>query len=306
MGIHEVYAVLSSGRTARVRVEPGDLIGRLRSSAFRIDDPRISEAHAYVSLRDGSLMLLGLRGGLAVNGRLVREVSLSAGLTITLAKGDTAIELHVDEVRHPARLLSLEGPGLVEEVLSGRSLSLLFDPDPVLVGGLQPGAAAAFWTDGGGWVGRVGGAAPRALEAGQDWVIEGRTFRIGELAVREGQVPSTQLEGGLGEPVRIDGYFDSVHLYRRGRAPIVIAGAGGRLIYELGTIGQPVAWKDVAITLWPDHDDPAKLRKRWDVLMVRLRKRLADAAIRTSLVQADGGGKVCLLLEPADAFRDCG
>lgn len=306
MGGHEMYAVLSTGDAGGARVEPGDLVGRMRSAALRIDDPRISEAHAYVSLRDGVLTLLALRGGLAVGGRLVRQVPLSRGVSITLAKGDPAIVIDVEQVKHPARLLAIEGPGLSREVLSGRALSLMFDPEPLLVGGIQPGAAAVFWTDGTGWVGRLSEGRPQPLETGQGLEIGKRTFRVTEVGVTEALVPNTELSGSIQEPLRIDGYFDSVHLHRKGRAPLVIAGAGGRLIYELGTIGQPVAWKEVADTLWPDHGDPARLRKRWDVLMVRLRKRLSDASIRPSLVQADGGGKVRLLLEPADAFRDCG
>lgn len=306
MGTHEVYAVLSDADGREVRVQPGDLVGRLRSAALRIDDPRISEAHAYVSLRDGSLMLLALRGGMAMGGRLHREIGLQRGAVITLAKGDPAVTLTVVDVKHPERLLALAGPGLSAEVLSGRSLSLVFEPDPMLIGGIQPGAAAIFWTDGEGWVGRVGDERPTRLTRGLRLAVEGHRFEVHEVAVGEGQVAQTELEGGLQEPLRIDGFFDSIHVHRRGRAPLVIAGASGRLLYELGTIGQPVAWSVVAETLWPDVDDFSKLRKRWDVLLVRLRKRLAEASIRTSLVQADGGGKVRLLLEPSDAFRDCG
>ena len=47
-------------------LEHGDLIGRLWSAALVIDDPRISEAHALVSLREGGFWLLSLRRKIAV------------------------------------------------------------------------------------------------------------------------------------------------------------------------------------------------------------------------------------------------
>lgn len=128
MGAHEVYVVLACGSGPGVRMGPGDLVGRLRSADLRIDDPRVSEAHAYVSLREDSLRLLALRGGLAVDGRLVREVSLARGLRILLAKGDPPVELVVREAVHPNAMLALRGPGLDDEVLTGRSLSLVRDP----------------------------------------------------------------------------------------------------------------------------------------------------------------------------------
>jgi pSer/pThr/pTyr-binding forkhead associated (FHA) protein len=57
-------------------LEHGDLIGRLWSAALVIDDPRISEAHALVSLREGGFWLLSLRRKIAVGGRPVSEVRL--------------------------------------------------------------------------------------------------------------------------------------------------------------------------------------------------------------------------------------
>lgn len=47
----------------------GDLIGRLWSAALCLSDPRVSEAHAMVSLREGQLRLLALRGLFAIDGK---------------------------------------------------------------------------------------------------------------------------------------------------------------------------------------------------------------------------------------------
>ena len=306
MGFDEVYVELAIGPRPSVRMAPGGLIGRLRTADLRIDDPRVSEAHAYVSVRDGKLTLLALRGGLAVEGQLVRDVPLAAGRRITLAKGDPEIVIDVVEVRAPTRMLALAGPGLDAQLLTGRCLSLVRQPHVALVGGFQPNAEATLWTDGAGWVGQVQGGPARPLEPGQELVIANEVFQVVEVGPRQATTPDTDLDGRIAEPLRIEGYFDTVHLHRPGQAALVLSGAPARLIYELGTIGQPVAWQAIATTLWHDNADESRLRKRWDVLMVRLRKRLADASIRPSLVQADGGGKVRLLLEPADAFRDCG
>ncbi len=46
---------------------PGDIIGRLWSAALHVDDARVSEAHALVSLRGRELQLLALRGRFAVD-----------------------------------------------------------------------------------------------------------------------------------------------------------------------------------------------------------------------------------------------
>ena len=314
MGSHEVYVVLSRSPGDAVKLAPGGLVGRLRGAELRIDDPRVSEAHAYVSLRDGALRLLALRGGLAVNGRLVREVNLAAGLRVTLAKGDPPIELTVEAVQHPATMLALRGPGLDDEMLAGRCLSLARDPGAgdsgertlVLRDGWSPDALAVLFTDGAGWVGRVVGAAPVPLCVGSVLTVGDDAVEVVEIALQKGASATTDLEGAINRPVHIEGFFDTVHLHQVGQPPLVLTGTPARLIYELGTIGQPVWWRDVACTLWPDDVDDARLRKRWDVMMVRLRRRLAESAIRPSLVQSDGGGKVRLLLERADVFRDCG
>ncbi|MBX2804298.1 MAG: hypothetical protein KTR31_41940 [Myxococcales bacterium] len=300
---HESYAVLQVAPGHPTQVRAGDLIGRLRSAALRIDDPRVSEAHAYVSLRDGCLKLLALRGGMAVDGTLVREVSLRAELRVALAH---EVFLEVQEVRHAPTQLELVGPG-VRVRLTGRALSLVADRGLKAVGRITPGALAQLWTDGEGWVCRVGEAAPQQLQPGSvvDLCALGR-FEVVAVPAQQAQVPQTASGGRLDQPLRIEGYYDTVHLHRPGLPPLVLSGTSARLIHELGAIGQPVGWRHVAGTLWPDDTDHARMRKRWDVLLVRLRKRLVGASIRPSLVQADGSGQVRLLLESQDAFEDRG
>ncbi|MEQ1564360.1 MAG: FHA domain-containing protein [Myxococcota bacterium] len=296
------YAVVRDPTAGAVRLAPGDLVGRLRSAALRIDDPNVSEVHAYVSLRDGALQLLALRGSLAVGGKVVREVTLTPGLRVALAHERF---LDVVEVANPERLLALEGP-FGREVLSGRSLSVVDEGGVRLVGKIVPGALAHLWTDGAGWVCRTAGGPPRQVEPGATLPVGGVVLRVVELEVGADAALATAARGRLNEPLEVEGFFDAVRLRRRGGPWVVLNGAAGRLVYELGVIGQPVHWADPARVLWPGEDDLDLVRKRWDVMLIRLRRRLARASIRSDLVSSDGSGKVWLLLERQDRFVDLG
>lgn len=69
------------------RLVSGDLIGRVWTAALTLEDARVSEAQALVSLRDGALVLLALRRLLRVDGREARQVVLTPGLVVDLADG---------------------------------------------------------------------------------------------------------------------------------------------------------------------------------------------------------------------------
>ncbi|MEQ1502567.1 MAG: FHA domain-containing protein [Myxococcota bacterium] len=295
---------LSGGPTVDLR--PGDLVGRLRSAALRIDDPRISEVHAYLSVRDGALKLLSLRGGLAVDGRMVREVTLADGLRITLAH---QLELEVVAVHNPSALLALDGGGIAREVLSGAALSVVDQPGVAtvqLVGRIVPGAAVHLWTDGEGWVHQLRGGVPAPLEAGARLVLDAATIEVIEVPGLAGDAVGTGLAGRIDPPLRIEGYFDAVQLHAAGRPTAVLGGAAARLLCELGAIGQPVHWAEVARAVWPEEReaDHELLRKRWDVMLIRLRRRLGRAGIRPDLIRSDGTGNVQLVLRADDVFVD--
>lgn len=70
----------------------GALIGRLWSAELHVNDARVSEAHAMVSLRGRDVRLLALRGRFQVDGRWLSDVVLAPGMVIGLAKG---LELEV-------------------------------------------------------------------------------------------------------------------------------------------------------------------------------------------------------------------
>ena len=102
---------------------PGDIVGRMRRADLHLDDARVSEAHALVSLRGDELKFLALRGAFAVAGKPLREVVLRAGLEIQLARG---VHLRVQEVSLPTEVLALEAEDFPTEPLP--AVGSLVDP----------------------------------------------------------------------------------------------------------------------------------------------------------------------------------
>jgi hypothetical protein len=102
-------------------LSPGDIVGRMASAALVLDDPRVSEAHALVSLRGAELQLLALRGMFAVNGEPSSKIVLQPGQRLSFAEG---LALEVEAVQLPDTLAALEGDGLPTQVLGGGQLAL--------------------------------------------------------------------------------------------------------------------------------------------------------------------------------------
>lgn len=72
-----------------VAAHPNAIVGRSPHATVRVDDPRVSTVHAELSWRAEGFVLLARGGRVAVGGRAVREVALSAGLEVALAPGVT-------------------------------------------------------------------------------------------------------------------------------------------------------------------------------------------------------------------------
>lgn len=280
---------------------PGDLVGRAAGAALPIDDPHVSEAHAIVSLRGEELVLLALRRRLYVDGKAVDGVVLRPGLAIRLSP-DT--EIVVDEVLLPEAVLGLEGDGLPAQVLPG-SASLVLGPHARLVAGPTPDALATFWSTAEGWRVRVGSGAAQAFGAGTPVEIDGRRFVGVDIPLARASRLQTRADPLTG-PLRIISFFDTVHIHRGDGPPVVLSGQLARLLAELVSVGAPVAWTEVAALLWPEIEDRDLLRRRWDVLLVRLRERLRVGGIRNDLVRSSGVGLVELLLLPGDQIDDRG
>ena len=225
---------------------PGDLIGRLETAALHIDDARISEAHALVSLRGRELKLLALRGMFAVRGKPVSEVVLQPGLCIEPARG---LELTVVEVVLPDHVLALEGDGLARQVLTG-TCSLYTDPRPSLVPRYKGDAQVHLWNTGEGWRLRIRGGAARLLEVGVEFEVDQRTFKTVAVALEEAARNATRLEGGIQKPLTIIASYDTVHLHRAEAPTLALDGISARIVSELVAFDGPCAWDVLAREIW--------------------------------------------------------
>ena len=280
---------------------PGDIIGRMWTAALQLDDGRISEAHALVSLRGGDLKLLALRGLLAIDRKPVQEVVLAPGVDVRLAKGQ---HLQVIEVELPAGVLAVEGEGLRRQPLSASVCSLHTAPRRLLVRGFERGAAAHLWSTEDAWRLQIPGEPPRSLAAGDRWVLDGRAFQVVEVALARAGHDETRLKGRLHPPLRIVAQYDTVQLHREGATPLVLNGLPARIVSELVSFDGPASWEAVAGELWRGEDDRYALRRKWDVNLARLRRKLRDARVRPDLVKADGSGHFELLLYDGDTVED--
>lgn len=284
-----------------VELGHGDLIGRLWNAALHIDDARVSEAHALVSLRGGALMLLALRGRFAVDQQPLAEVRLKAGMEILLARGLT---IGIEEVVLPDAVLALEGDGLARVHLSG--VASLYAGEPPSVEHKYRGDADAWvWGTGEGWRLRTRDGAVRALEGGETWQLRGRAYRVVAVPLESAGPARTRALGSVQAPLRMVAYYDTFHIHRDGRPPLQLRGQGARILSELVACGAPVEWHTLAEQLWPaDKDDPAHLRRRWDVALARLRSRLKGAGVRPDLIRADGSGLLELFRYDGDVVED--
>lgn len=285
-------------------LSPGDVIGRVDSSALALDDPRVSEAHALVSMRRGELYLLALRRLLGVRGKPVSEVRLLNGLAIEFADD---LVLTVDEVITPSRVAALKGPGIGPRAL-GHVTSILAglpgQPGP-LVGRFVPGAEATLWSvNDSQWRLRVGDEPTRTLDVGETFSVHGHTYALCWMAPGASGVDPTIRGGDLEPPLRIMAHYDGVEIHRPEQPVITIGGIGAQLFSELATINGPVNWEIIARILWRDAAEPSELRRRWDVALNRLRARLREGGVRPSLLRSDGAGQVQLVLNEADEIVD--
>lgn len=284
-----------------VPLHPGDVVGRSHAAPVRIDDPRVSEAHAMGSLRGGQLKLLALRGRLAVGSTPLTEVLLESGLEVRLARG---VSVGVSRVDVPDHVLAIEGAGLPRHRLDLQSASLLLEPVLTLRPGYVDGAAATLWSDGLGMRIRIGDGPAEPLTEGTE--VQIGPHRLGIVAVSIDRVasPSTRLQGRLHSPLRVVVSFDTAAIHREGQPPVGLGGMSARILSELVTLDGPAPWATIAGELWRDVSDEVPLRRRWDRGLARLRCKLRDAGIRPDLIRSDGSGNCELFLYEGDVTED--
>ena len=288
------------------RVFPGGIIGRLVTAELQIADPRISEAHALVSLRGGVLKLLPLRGSIVLEGRTLGEIVLNAGQQIFLTD---SISIDVRRVELPKQVLMLLGASERPIELSAPIYSLL--PDPSDNGQLQVHAAydkaalAHIWHNGEEMCLQFGQDKVQELEIGARWMVGGRSLHIAALP-RNSSANSTapQVHESSRAPLRIVARYHTVHVHRRDCEPCVLTGKAAQILSELVILGcKPTAWELVAREVWGKLERES-LRPVWDRALARMRRHLRSAGIRESLVRPDGLGNIELVLMPDDEVID--
>ena len=294
------FARVRLGNGQGAELGHGDMIGRLWSLALCVDDPRVSEAHAMISLRDQQLKLLALRGRFAVGGRTTAEVALVPGLEIELAKDLT---LTIEAVELPASVLAIQGDGLPRQLLSG-VCSLITRPRPAIVRSHKGNAEATMWSGGLGWSIRLQGGETRPVMAGVSLTVDGRTFEFVSVDLETVAGGPTVVRGAVDHPLHIVARFDSVHIHRDGSQPVVLSGKSARIISELVAFGGPVTWQVLAGEVWNEDEDPQQLRRKLDTSLSRLRRKLREARVRPDLVRAGGTGHFELVLHSRDVVED--
>lgn len=287
-----------------VELGPGDIIGRLPTAALRINDPRVSEAHALVSLRGGRLKLLALRGRFLIDGIPQSEVDLAPGLVVELARD---LPLQVVAVVLPSVVLAIDGPGFARQLLP--PVASIIARTSELVPGFSPDADATVWFDGEDFRARLrasppdGEAGDIVLQPESILTIDGRELRIVGVRLDSAGAPATQRDEPFDVPLVLTLRYESVHV-ARASDHMTIDGLPAMMLTELGQIGAPVEWRVVARELWPEEDDDHALRQRWDRGLARLRARLRECGLRADLVRLVGAGRVELYLHPHDRLHD--
>lgn len=289
---------LDSGETRELG--PGDVIGRAWTAALPLADAFVSEAHALVSLREGALKLLGLRGRLSIGGKSVSEMTLSNGLRVGLSPRTT---LEVVDVRVPSALLALDIPGLGRRPLTG-VVSLVTQPGLQLIANASPGAAAVLWSNGLSWYAHLRDGSDQLLNPGETLTIDGVAIPIIAVSIGTSGEVTTADPASLESPLEITVRYDTVHIHRTGTPAITLDGMIARILSDLATAGVPVGWHVIARDLWPGESEVAVLRRNWDAAMSRLRKKLREARVRTDLVRTDHSGNFELFLARGDRVDD--
>jgi len=294
------FATLRTDDGVLYEVPHGGIVGRLGVAALPLHDARVSEAHALVSLRGGALKLLALRGRFAFDGRPRTELTLAAGQRIHFAR-DLGVD--VVAVHLPQSVLGLRVDGLPVQILSGVT-SLVCAPRPALVQGHREEAVAVFWNRDQVWQVRV------QADGGLQALRPGEGFEVAGLGIEAVRVPLAQAGPGatrpadrIAAPLHIVSGYDTVQIYRDGVLLLTLGGKPARLLAELVAFDGPVAWAVLAGELWrgaPSH----KLRRNLDQTLLRLRRKLDAAGVRTDLVQPDGAGSLALLRLPGDTVDD--
>lgn len=295
-----VYARVraSDGRVATLA--PGDLVGRLAGAALCLADPRVSEAHALVSLRGEHLVLLALRGLLTVEGlRPAAQAVLRPGRRVRLAE---SLWLDVERVSMPNRVLAVQVDGEAPLPVSSVA-SVVRGPPVAAVARFEADAPLHIWSHGDGHTARFEGGATHPARGDECFTIDGVTVRLLHVPITGAATADTIVERAAA-PFTIVARYDTAHVQREGEATLVLTGRPARVLCELVSFGRPVPWEMVAEQVWGAQRDRLALRRVWDRTLWSLRDRLREGGLPPDLVHTDGKGNIELVLRPGDRVSD--
>jgi len=265
---------------ATAELYPGCIVGRSWRSDLIINDPRVSEVHAVVSLRGGALKLRPLGGNLWLFGMPVEAVVLARGQRIALAED---LELLVEELVLPDRIPALRIDDCEPIALEAPRVWV----DAKGVHSRPVADSVELWSIDETW---YVGTPPKALEPVQ--TLGGYRLELVQVARKTAESQATMAQG-LYAPLKIVARFDTVQIHQANQPVLLLSGKTAQLISELAALG-PVSWKVVASELW-SSEPPDVQRRRWDKTLATLRRKLREAHIRPDLVRSSAG-RVSLVL----------
>lgn len=279
-----VTLLLSDGR--RLAVPPGAIIGRSPRADVSIADPRVSEVHAFLSLRRGALWMLPARRPIFVDAVAQAQLLLRTGVRVHLTP---EVWLLVEAVLLPPRRPELRRGEHQLGFDEHDELSLT--PTGLLVPGHDAGALLWAWSGGDVVFLHPRDGEPHPAQVGQvvhvgAWQVEVVTS-TGEIAETAASRPAITLQDH-GDEVVLQGGSHTLPLRRLNAA----------LLRALGARGGRSTVLELACAVWEDLDlEEASLRRarsRAEEESRRARQALRharqpDAALVEALHEAERG-----------------
>lgn len=261
-----------------IRAQPGDVVGRGLFAPIPVLHPKVSEAHAVLSVR-AALVLLPARGRLFVGGDPVELVELRAGDEVALCR-DGSARLEILEVIAPTQGVGLSlGDRPPVRLVDGACYSLIREGESWIV--RSDADKAVIWQAEGSWYLEFEGT-PRALELGASWFWRGDELRV---VLCDGAAPWTQrtttpgAEGSqdlqyrvtlvaTASGMRVDAVRDD------GRVVGSLAGRPGELLALLLASPQRQPWEPVARRVWGRGEEFDRLQDNWHANLRKVRRWL--------------------------------
>ena len=280
----------------RTSLGPGDFIGRSDVATLCLDDPRISEAHAMISLRDRQLQLIALRGRFRHDGKVLTEVRLTQGMELELAHDVTLI---CEQVEMPRTLLGLLIDDELEITLTN-TMTLYADTVPTLKRGYAADGDAIFWSTGSSWRMRIADDPACTLKAGDTFTVRGASIKIISIPVERAAYARTR--DTLRAPLLFKPHSTCVEVQPEGGEPMIVSGVPGKILASLLQRHCTASWQEIIDDVWPeDASTLSALRRRFDAGLRRLRDHLRGVLPEhEELIKLDGTGVVLLTLSPQD------